>query len=347
VSAERGPARRLRILALMHETRVPPADVAGVDPATAEWKTEYDVVSTLRGLGHEVRPLGVGGNLGDIRRAVHEFQPHIAFNLLEEFDTVVGWDTNVVAWLELLRLRYTGCNSRGLLLGRDKALTKKLLTYHRIPVADFVVAPRGRRFRRPKRLRFPLFVKSATLDASAGISQASVVEDDDKLAERVRFVHDNLGTDALVETYVEGRELYVGVLGNDRLRVLPVWELHFENVSEERRRIATERLKWSAAYRQRHGIETGPARDLPPELVTRIGEVCRRVYRNLLLSGCARIDLRLTPEGEVCVIEANPNPQIARDEDFAQSAQAAGIAYPDLLQRIVNLGLGWEPTRLA
>jgi D-alanine-D-alanine ligase len=331
----------------MQESLVPPDDIKGVDLPGAEWKMEYDVVSTLRGLGHEVQPLGVGGNLADIRNAIADFKPHITFNLLEGFDDVATWDQNVVAYLELLKVPYTGCNSRGLLLGRDKAIAKKLLSYHRIPVADFVVAPRGRRFRRPKRLAFPLFVKSLTLDASIGISQASVVEDDAKLVERVSFVHESIGTDALVERYIEGRELYVGVLGNDRLQVLPIWELYFKNLPEEVRKIATERLKWSLSYQKKHGIDSGEAKDLPPGLEDRIRDVCKRVYRNLMLSGCARIDLRMTEAGQAYVVEANPNPQLAHDEDFAQSARKAGIDYPELIQRILNLGLRWEPTRLG
>jgi D-alanine-D-alanine ligase len=303
------------------------------------------VVSTLRKLDHEVRPLGVGGNLADIRNALADFKPHICFNLLEGFDNISTWDQNVVGYLELMKVPYTGCNSRGLLLARDKAIAKRLLSSHRIPVADFAVAPRARRFRRPKRLAFPLFVKSLTLDASVGISQASVVEDDEKLAERVRFIHESIGTDALVESYIEGRELYVGVLGNDRLQVLPVWELYFNNLPEEKRKIATERLKWSLSYQKKHGIDSGEAKDLPPDLEKRIRDVCKRVYRSLMLSGCARIDLRLTEAGRAYVIEANPNPQISRDEDFAQSAGKAGLDYPEMLQRIVNLGLRWQPTR--
>jgi D-alanine-D-alanine ligase len=331
----------------MQESLVPPDEVKAVDLEGAEWKMEYDVVSTLRGLGHEVQPLGVGGNLADIRNAIADFKPHITFNLLEGFDDVATWDQNVVAYLELLKVPYTGCNSRGLLLGRDKAIAKKLLSYHRIPVADFVVAPRGRRFRRPKRLAFPLFVKSLTLDASIGISQASVVEDEAKLEERVNFVHESIGTDALVEHYIVGREHYVGVLGNERLQVLPIWELYFKNLPEEVRKIATERLKWSLSYQKKHGIDSGEAKDLPPGLEDRIRDVCKRVYRNLMLSGCARIDLRMTEAGQAYVVEANPNPQLAHDEDFAQSARKAGIDYPELIQRILNLGLRWEPSRLG
>jgi D-alanine-D-alanine ligase len=232
------------------------------------------------------------------------------------------------------------------MLGRDKALTKKILTYHRVPVADFVVFPRGRGVRRPKRLEFPLIVKSLTLDASIGISQASVVEDDDKLRERVAFIHNSIQTDALVERYIDGRELYVGVLGNQRLIVLPVWELDFANMPEESRRIATERLKWSHSYQKKHGIACGPA-VLSEAEARHIRNLCKRVYRNLMFSGYARIDLRTSSSGRVYVLEANPNPQLAYGEDFAESAEKAGLGYEALLQRILNLGLRWEPHRLG
>lgn len=337
--------RKLRILTLVHESLVPPDQASERDQAAAEWKTEYDVVRTLRELGHEIQVLGVGSDLGAIRNAIQEFRPQIAFNLLEGFDDVAIWDQNLVAYLELMKVVYTGCNSRGLLLARDKALAKKVLSYHRLPVADFTVFPRGRVVRRPKRLCFPLIVKSLTFDASIGISQASVVEDDEKLQERVRFIHDSIGTDALVETYVEGRELYVGILGDRRLEVLPIWELSFANMPEEDRKIATERLKWSLTYRKKHGIVSGPARELPEGVAPRIRDICKRVYRNLMLSGYARIDLRLGEDGRPYVIEANPNPALSHDEDFAESARAAGIEYGALLQRIVNLGLRWGPAR--
>jgi D-alanine-D-alanine ligase len=336
---------RLRILALLHDKLVPPDSATEDQAREAEWKTEYDVVMTLRAAGHEVLPLGVGGDLTPIRKAVEEFKPHVAFNLLEAFDDVVTWDQNVVAYLELLKVPYTGCNARGLFLARDKAITKKLLTYHRVPVADFAVFPMGRPARRPRRLGFPLIVKSLTLDASIGISQASVVESDEKLAERVRFIHESIGTDALVESYIEGRELYVGLLGNDRLTTLPTWELLFNNMPEENRKIATERLKWSLIYQKKHGIVSGQARDLPDGLAVRIQDICKRVYRNLMQTGYARIDLRLSESGEIYVMESNPNPQLARDEDFAEAALAAGIEYGPLLQRILSLGLRFQPTR--
>ncbi len=337
--------KRLKVLALVHANLVPPPGARPEEAQTAPWRAEYDVVQCLTELGHDVHVLGVRGELNPIRQAVDEWKPDVAFNLLEAFDEVATWDQNVVGYLELLRVKYTGCNARGLLLARDKALAKKLLSYHRIRVAEFAIAARGRVFRRPKKLDFPLFVKSLTLDASIGISQASVVENEDKLQERVRFVHESIGTDALVERYIEGRELYVGIMGNARMRALPIWELSFEKMPEPSRKIATERLKWSLTYQKKHGIVSGPARELAEAQAARIQNLCRRVYSILCLSGYARIDLRLAESGEVFVIEANPNPQIARGEDFADAAQAGGMEYGPLLQQIVKLGLAWEPSR--
>lgn len=337
--------RALRILALVHEELLPPEDVSGHDLAAAEWKTEYDVVANLRLLGHEVRPLAVGKDLGVIRTAIDDWKPHIVFNLLEEFHGVPVFDQNVVSYLELLRVPYTGCNPRGLLLARDKALSKKLLSYHRISVPDFSVCPLGRTVHRARRLAFPLIVKSLIKEASEGISQASVVTDDDKLRERIRFIHETTGTDAIIERYVEGRELYVGVVGNRRLEVFPVWELSFNKMPDEAWHIATDRVKWNRAYQKRHGIKTDAIKNLPVEVVAHVQHLCKRIYRTLSLSGYARIDLRLDVAGKVYVLEANPNPQLAYGEDFAESAEHAGLEYPDLLQRIVNLGLRWRSDR--
>jgi D-alanine-D-alanine ligase len=339
---------KLRVVALVHQHLVPPAEIEeGTDITAAPWRTEYDVITTLKAMGHEVTALPVHDDLGEIRRLVTEWKPQIAFNLLEGFDDVVIFDQNVVSHLELLKLPYTGCNSRGLLLARDKSLSKKLLAYHRIRVPEAEVYRAGRTIRRPKRLAFPLMVKSLTEEASIGISQASVVDNDDKLKERVAFIHDSIGTAAIVEQYIEGRELYVGILGNQTLQALPVWELFFTNMPEGAKRIATDRVKWSVKYQKKYGIDSGIAKDLPEGLAEKIQHLCKRAYRALELSGYARVDLRLDEAGNPWVIEVNPNPQIARGEDFAASAEKIGISYETVLQRIINLGLRWQPESVA
>lgn len=336
--------RRVRVLALVHGHLVPPDDTTGVDVREAEWKMEYDVVETLREIGHEVQVLGIHDDLSSIRSAAESFRPHIIFNLMEAFAGVTTFDQNVVSYLELLRLPYTGCNPRGLILARDKALSKKLLAYHRIPVPEFSVVRLGRKPVLSKRLQYPLIVKSLFFEASAGISQASVVENAEQLARRVTFVHDTLGTAAIVEQFIDGRELYVGVIGNERLDSLPVWEMSFAEMPENRWRIATERVKWSAQYQKRHGIMTAAAA-LDPAASERIRRIAKRTYRALDLSGYARIDVRLDDAGRPYVLEANPNPNLAYGEDFAESAESCGVTYERLLDRIIALGLRWEPAR--
>ena len=336
--------RRLKILVLMHEDLVPPRSIRGMAFAEiAPFKTEFDVGQTLREIGHEVLPLGVSTDLGVIRDAINTFSPHITFNLLEEFHGVAVYDHAVVSFLELLRAPYTGCNPRGLMLCHDKALTHKILSFHGVRVPEFTVFERGRLVRRPNKLDFPLFVKSTVEDASLGISQASIVHNEDKLQERVAYVHDQVGTDALCEAFIPGRELYVGLMGNQRVTTLPIWELHFEKMDDESPKIATAKVKWDEAYQRRWGIESREADDLDERTTNRIKRLARRVYHALGLSGYARIDLRMNEAGQVFVLEVNPNPQLAFGEDFADSAKATGMTYPTLIQRIVELGLGYRP----
>jgi D-alanine-D-alanine ligase len=312
------------------------------DEEISTWKTEFDVVTGLGNLGHDVRPLGVSRDLNPIRDAIVDWKPHIAFNLLEEFHGVTLYDQHVASFLELMREPYTGCNPRGLMLAHDKALCKKILSYHRISVPDFAVFQRKRAVRRPKWLDFPLLVKSATEEASLGIAQASIVHNDEKLADRVAFIHHQLGTDALVEEYIEGRELYVGVLGNRRIDTFPIWEMLFSKMPEGVAHIATAKVKWDHKYQAKHGIATAAAKDLPDGLAEQLPRLCRRIYRTLQMSGYARMDFRLTPEGKVFVLEANPNPNLAYGEDFAESAERFGLNYEPLLQRILNLGLSYQ-----
>ncbi len=335
--------KTVRVLVLVHETLVPPDDASGYTTQQIdEWRTEYDVTSMLRAMGHEVRVLGMGYSLVELRSAVAEWKPDIAFNLLEEFQGIGTYDQHVVAFLELMRLPYTGCNPRGMMISRDKTLSKQVLSFHRIPTAKFALLPRGRRYRAPSRLRFPLFVKSATEDASLGISQASVVHDHQKLGERVQFIHEQTNSDALVEEYIEGREIYIGVAGNERLTTFPLWELDFGTLPDVMAGIATRKVKWDRKYQQKHGIDTGPARDLPEGLERRVAQLARRIYRALSMSGYARIDLRLKPDGNVFVLEANANPNLAQTEDLATSALSAGVGYQTLLERIISLGLAYR-----
>jgi D-alanine-D-alanine ligase len=328
-----------RILLITHESLVPPASTRGYTAAEIdEWRAEYEVSQALTAAGHEVRALGLYDNLGDLRAAVTGWKPDIAFNLLQEFQGIGTYDQYIVAFLELLRQPYTGCNPRGMMLSRDKALSKQILSYHRIPTPRFAVVRRGRRPRLSPRLRFPLFVKSATEDASLGISQASIVDDAAKLKERIGFIHEHTQSDALVEEYIEGRELYVGICGNERLTTFPAWELDFGTLPEAMAGIATRKVKWDRNYQRKHGIDAHRAEDLPEATQAALARLSRRIYRALHLSGYARMDFRMRADGSLYVLEANCNPDICRDEAFASAAAAAGVGYEALLERIVSLG---------
>jgi D-alanine-D-alanine ligase len=335
--------KRLRILVLVHETLVPPETLSGLtDQQADELRTEFDVITTLRRHGHEVRPLGIGDSLTELRSAIVDWKPHVCFNLLEEFGGVVTYDQHVGAYLELMRQPYTGCNPRGMMLSRDKVLSKQILTYHRIPTPQFGVFRRGQKPRIPRKLRFPLFVKSATEDASLGISQASVVEDHERLRERIEFIHEQTASDALVEEFVDGRELYVGVLGNERLTTFPAWEISFGSLPTRAIGIATRKVKWDRAYQKKHGIVTDPASDLPAGVASLLDRLSRRIYRALHMSGYARMDFRLAADGRPFVLEANANPNLEQYEDFARAADHAGIGYEALLERIVGLGMRYR-----
>jgi D-alanine-D-alanine ligase len=335
--------KRLKVLVLMHEELVPPDSLSGLSPQKiAEFQTELDVIRGLEKLGHEVLQLGVGSDLGPIRHAFTEHNPDIAFNLLVAFHDVAIYDQHVVGYLELLRKRYTGSNPRGLMLARDKALSKELLAYHRIRVPRFAVFPVGKKVRRPAKLPFPLVVKSLFDEASLGISQASVVTSDEKLRERVEFMHQTFDVDVIAEEYVEGRELYVGVVGNERLHTFPIWELSLDNLPDGAPRIATSKVKFDVKYQKKYDITSQRAENLPDGCAEHVAKMCARMYRVLKLTGYARMDLRLTPDGKVYCLEANPNPDLREDEDLSRSAQAENVAYLELLQRIVNLGLNYR-----
>lgn len=333
--------RRRRILVLMHPDYVPPDSTEGYTAREVHaWKTEFDVVSTLRAAGHDVRPLGVQEEIKPVRDEIESFKPHVVFTLLEEFHYASGYDQHIASYLELMKIPYTGCNPRGLILARDKDLSKTLAHHRRIAIPAFAVFPMRRKVKRPARLALPLIVKSLTEDASIGISQASIVDTDEALAERVAFVHDRLGTAAIAEQYIEGRELYVGVLGNNRLRALPVWELKFGSLGGQgARQIATEKAKHDPDYQERVGIMDGPAKDLAPELSARMQRIAKRIYQTLGLDGYARIDFRLSVDGTPYFIEANPNPDIAQSEEFATAAWYDGLDYTKLLHRILALGI--------
>ena len=234
---------------------------------------------------------------------------------------------------------FTGCGSTGLTLCKHKGISKKILSYHRIHVPAFTVIPRGKRCIRPARLKFPILIKPLKEEASYGISQASFVETDEQFKERVQFIHEKTNNDVIAEEYIAGREFYVSLLGNHRLDVFPIREMIFKEVPPDEPKIATYRAKWDEEYRKRWGLQYQFADGLDPALAKDIVQTCKRIYRLLTIDGYARVDLRVTPANEIYFIEANPNPILAADEDFAQSALKSGLTYPQLIERVIRTGL--------
>lgn len=335
-------SKRLRVMMLVHTELVPPDEPLAADaPRLEKVRTEYDVRHALRELGHEVRIVAVEDDLAPIRATIEQWKPHIAFNLLEDFAGNAAFDYYLVSYLGMLKVPYTGCNPRGLLLARDKALSKKLLTYHRVKVPLFRVFRWGRTIplKEVRNLPYPMVVKSLLEQGSVGIAQSSVVNDPDELSQRVIQVQEMTGGDVIVEQYIDGRELYVTVIGNQRLQVLPVRELIFGDVEQGEPRIATYKVKWDSKYRERHGIDYQFVRTLPAGVADAIPRLCKRIYRILDLSGYARIDLRLGRDGKVYVLEANPNAALSSIDDMAFSAEKAGMSYPQFIQRLLNLAL--------
>jgi D-alanine-D-alanine ligase len=205
------------------------------------------------------------------------------------------------------------------------------------------VIPRGQRIGGPRQLKFPILVKPVKEEASYGISRASFVQNDEQFRERIAFVHEKYKSDAIAEEYIDGRELYVSIMGNVKLTVLPIRELIFREVPPNEPKIATYKAKWDEKYRKRWGLEGQFPENLDLALVKEIEKTCKDIYRLLTIDGYARIDLRLSPENKLYFIEANPNPHLAADEDFAQSASKAGVKYPQLIQAIIRLAM--SPSR--
>jgi D-alanine-D-alanine ligase len=309
-----------------------------------EKPTEADVLACLRKLGHEVETLAVYDTVKAVLDKIDSFKPDVVFNLCETFFSDRANEPNIPALLELIKVPYTGAGPDALMLCKDKALAKKLLSFHRIRVARFVVSARERPLRHLKRfLSYPVFVKPIGEEASDGIARASLAKNEEEALDRARFLHERFESDALIEEYVDGRELYLGVLGNKRLTVFPPRELFFEHESaEDAPRFATAKAKWDDGYRKKWKIRNGPAGPLPQGLERRLAELARRVYRILNIRGLGRIDVRISTAGEVVVIEANPNPSLARADDFAQAAAQVGIGYEALIQKILENAQRWS-----
>jgi len=223
--------KKLKVLVLFDGTSPTSLDQDfSKEMKTKDWKTEADVMAALGAVGHTAEHLAIFDDVDLLRQKLETFAPDVLFNLVEQFRNNPGFDQNIVSFFEMQGRPFTGCGSTGLTLCKHKGISKKILHYHGIHVPHFVVVPRGQRIGRPKQLKFPILVKPVKEEASYGISQASFVETDDDFRERVAFIHEKYNSDAIAEEYIEGRELYVSLMGNVKLTVFPIRELVFREV---------------------------------------------------------------------------------------------------------------------
>lgn len=332
---------------LDHENQVKRMETQLANKAQREPEAEYQVANALRSLGHEVRLIGLG-NLDRLLEELRKNGIDLVFNCTEAYAKNPSLDYVVASALEAAGYRYTGAPPLSLLLTRNKALSKKLLSYHGIRVPGFVCYEPGEPVEESY-LGFPLIVKPLELDASEGIAAASVVRDVEALADRVKHLHERFRQPAIAEEFIEGRELYVSVLGNgNKLEILPLTEMVFDKEkTRPEERIATQSAKWDEPYRARKGIKNVIARPISRNARAAIEETSRTAYRALCLRDYGRMDLRLTDKDEVWFLEANANPYLADGHEVAASARKAGMSYEQLIQRIVDEAMGRGGSEVA
>ena len=319
------------------EDAAAPADKAPLTRTLDKKEVEDEVAETLGKLGHDATLHVLDGSVKSLN-AIARTDCDLFFNLAESFAGNDTADYCIAAYLELLNKKYTGSGSRGLLYCQDKAVAKKILEFHGIHTPVFARSYRGR-LDFSHDLEFPVIVKPAREDGSIGIEFNAVVSSIRELMERIDWLHANFDSPVLIEEYVEGREMYVGVIGNEHPEALPVVELDLSKLPEGTPRIAGAEVKWGKGTRAYRDTKSAVAEDLPEETIAALQQTAVAVYQALELRDYGRIDMRLRPDGRVAVIEANPNPWLASKAEFAMAARKAGRNYTQLIEEITDLAL--------
>ncbi len=332
---------RLNIVILYDRWEEPgsatPAEKAPLTRTLDKKEVEEEVAEALGRLGHEATLHVLDGSFKSLH-TLARLDCDLVFNLAESFAGNDMADHCIAAYLELIGKRFTGSGSHGLLYAQDKGVAKKILEFHGIATPVFARSYRGR-LDFSHDLEFPVIVKPAREDGSIGIEFNAVVSSIRELMERIDWLHANFDSPVLIEEYVEGREMYVGVLGNDVPAALPVVELDLSRLPEGRPRIAGAEVKWAKGTRAYKDTKSVVAEDLSDETVALLQQTAVAVYQALDLRDYARIDMRLRPDGRVAVIEANPNPWLASKAEFAMAARKSGRTYTQLVGEIVDLAL--------
>jgi D-alanine-D-alanine ligase len=304
-----------------------------------DWQRHQEVIATLEKLGHRVRLLGLYDTVVPLIKALRKAPPDIVFHQLEALSQKRCHEASIASLLELFGIPYTGNPPLALQICQNKLFTKRLLAPYRIQVPKSICFPLHGGKRSLEKLRFPIIVKPLALEGSDGIAQSSYVETVEACLDRVAFLRNHYCTDVLAEEYIHGRELYAGVIGNHRIRVLPLRELHFTKFPSDRPKFATEKVKWDENFQERWGILHDFAGPLDPDILQKIERIAKTAFQVLYLYGYARVDLRLTPDNEVYVIEVNPNPALDPGDELAQAAARGGLPFPELIMKILQLGL--------
>jgi D-alanine-D-alanine ligase len=304
------------------------------------------VATALRAGGHKPTVLSVHDDVDKLIAGLRDSSPDLVFNLLEMFGQNLLGDVGVLGLMDLMGLCYTGCGPGEAYLQQDKGLAKKLLAFDQIRYPDFAVFAADSTFETGGNMHMPLFVKPLRADASIGIDGGSLVHTSTDLMKRVVYIHEELHDSALAEEYIEGREFYVGVLGNQDPIALPAIEMDFSRLHPSKPRIADAKAKWEKGTAEYRGTRSVLA-DIPADLTAKLNQAAIGAYRALRVRDYGRVDFRVTESGEVFVIEVNASCYLERSSEFAVAAKAAGIEYADLIDRIARLAVERHEKQLA
>lgn len=305
------------------------------------------LAEALRAAGHKADVFALTDDAGALVAGLRERRPELIFNVMEGFgDDILGGLIGVTGVLDLLEIPYTGGGPGEIYLQEDKALSKKLLAYENILYPDFASFAPNADFETGGKLRMPLFVKPLRMDGSIGIdAKKSFVRTTQELMERVLAINKEMGDAALAEEYIEGREFYVGILGNLQPQAFVPIEMDFTGFPDGVPKVLDRNAKWNPDSPEYKGTAAKIARDLEPELLAKLQKTALDAYRALRVRDYGRIDMRLTPSGEVYVIEVNASCYLEKNSEFAMSAAESGIEYPQLVQKIVDLALERDQLR--
>ena len=316
----------------------PKARKKGKKVKKVEKTDRQEIFEALQKLGHEPSYFELDGRPTSLH-SLSRCDADLIFNLTESFDGDDTKEMNVVAYVDLLGLRYTGAGPHSIFLCQDKAIAKKIFAFHGIKTPFFATSYRGRT-EHAHDIAFPLIVKPSWEDGSIGIDEGAVVKNVKEMMERIQYIQDEFDSPALIEEYIEGREIYAGILGSyEHTQVLPLVELDLSRLPEGMPKIATYDVKFEKSTEAYKLTKSQVAENLDEETTKRLSDTALAAYRALKLRDYGRIDMRLAPNGDVYVIEANPNPWLASRQEFAMAAKASGRSYTELIGEIVDLAM--------